>query len=861
MRKFQNVLLQKNEASVRVLIRLFDVLFSALVLIFFFPFFLVISVLVKLSSKGKIFFKQIRVGKDGKDFMLYKFRTMFVNAQQQGFLTVGERDARITSLGFFLRKYKLDEFPQFLNVLIGDMSLVGPRPEVRKYVNLYNEDQKQVLRIKPGITDYASIEFRNESEMLAEAPDPHQYYIESIMPRKIEINQYFLDHYGLKEYFNVIIRTQFSLADFRKFLIRNNITPKWSIFLIDLLVCIFSISYAGYLLSDNNFMNHQFPEGIALTACVSSFFFFILKPYDGIIRYSDVHEALKIFISVFFSFLSLMAINLMTHVIGQGIYFKFASLIVFFFVAFAIMFGYRLLIKLFYNLSVRNKAFTHVIICGAGINSSLFIKLIQQIINPQYKVIAFLENNKNLVGKTIDDVRVYNMENITALIKKVKAKIVYLATPDLDLLVNSKIISECLRSNVEVRQIPAFQQWMQGESKTNEQKIIMKELLDRKEIIFPNKQLHCLFKKRILITGAAGLIGTELARSLASAEPASLILCDNFETGLFNLEHELKHDYTLKNIVKVHLGDIKDRFSMSQLFLLYQPEIVIHAAAYTHGNILDRHPSESICNNVEGTKIIADLADFHQVERFLLISTEQNEESSDLLSASKRISELYCSALQNKSIATDGDPMVYNINSKKIRPKFIAARLCPVLSERNVVISQLNYQIENGGPLTIPHPEAAHHFITLKEACTFLLEALTNGNINDVFSIDAGPPVKTVDLAKKMIYQRGGGAGDHIKIHFSSFLKEETFFNASHTYEEELLPTNFKKLMKVKTRKCNYSWIMTNLDHLLKLAHIHDDEAVLKQIKKMAPAFSFPDHTVYRTLENEDSGDGFAQRV
>ena len=187
--------------------RTFDILFSFLGIIILLPFFVIIYILVSVTSRGNVFYFQKRVGKDNKDFKLFKFRTMFIDADKKGLLTVGGRDARITPLGYYLRKYKLDELPQLFNVLFGSMSLVGPRPEVRKYVELYNTEQKKVLNVKPGITDYASLEYFNENELLGAAKDPEKVYIEQVMPAKLALNKRYITEAGLLTDIKIIFRT------------------------------------------------------------------------------------------------------------------------------------------------------------------------------------------------------------------------------------------------------------------------------------------------------------------------------------------------------------------------------------------------------------------------------------------------------------------------------------------------------------------------------------------------------------------------------------------------------------------------------------------------------------------------------
>ena len=187
--------------------RFFDLILSFIGLLIIVPILFLITILIKISSSGPVFYKQVRVGKNNKDFKIFKFRTMHVNAHKKGLLTVGGRDPRVTSIGYYLRKFKLDELPQLINVFKGDMSFVGPRPEVRQFVNLYSGIQKKVLNVKPGITDLASIEFRNENEILSKEEDPNQYYIDYIMPKKLEINLKYINQRNLLKDFVVIIKT------------------------------------------------------------------------------------------------------------------------------------------------------------------------------------------------------------------------------------------------------------------------------------------------------------------------------------------------------------------------------------------------------------------------------------------------------------------------------------------------------------------------------------------------------------------------------------------------------------------------------------------------------------------------------
>ena len=187
--------------------RFFDILLSVIGLLLFTPLLILIYLIIRCGSRGPGFYKQNRIGKGGVPFRLIKFRTMRIGSDKGRLITVGGRDTRITKVGYYLRKYKLDELPQLWNVLKGDMSLVGPRPEVEKYVRLYTPEQLVVLNIRPGITDYASIAFSNENEILGKAENPERMYIEEIMPQKINYNLKYINNPSLKEYFKIIFLT------------------------------------------------------------------------------------------------------------------------------------------------------------------------------------------------------------------------------------------------------------------------------------------------------------------------------------------------------------------------------------------------------------------------------------------------------------------------------------------------------------------------------------------------------------------------------------------------------------------------------------------------------------------------------
>ncbi|MBR6175934.1 MAG: sugar transferase [Bacteroidales bacterium] len=205
--------------------RIIDILLSFIVLVLGMPFYLIIGMLIALDTKGRVLYKQSRVGRNNMDFELYKFRTMCVDADQGSLITVGTHDARITRVGAFLRRFKIDEVPQFFNILKGEMSIVGPRPEVRKYVDMYTPEQMRVLSVRPGLTDYASIRYVNENEILAASSDPERTYIEDIMPDKLNLNLKYIDEQSFWTDVKIILQTIIAIINRKTVSLRRNHLP------------------------------------------------------------------------------------------------------------------------------------------------------------------------------------------------------------------------------------------------------------------------------------------------------------------------------------------------------------------------------------------------------------------------------------------------------------------------------------------------------------------------------------------------------------------------------------------------------------------------------------------------------------
>lgn len=646
------------------------------------------------------------------------------------------------------------------------------------------------------------------------------------------------------------------MKEFRKFLLNNRITPKWVIFLLDLFLCVISFTYAIYQLHDLKIIyidNIIVNGGLASVIFLCSIFFVLFKTYEGIIRFSELHEILRATAAVFCSFFTMIVINTTLSFFNADEFIPDSVLFVYFLCAAFMISGYRIIVKMLYNADTVEAETVPVIIYGAGKKGSLLQKTIGKISDTPYKVVAFIEDDETLVGKTVNGIRIYSYKQLGMLFKPLRIKVLFFSRSDTDVSTKNEIVDRCLSHHVKVMSVPSLDGWMQNHLRSNILKELkIEELLGRPAIKLYNPAVvSFLCNKRILITGASGSIGSELARQIAEMNPATLILCDQLETGLHDLEYELQKKYNLGEKIKFYLGDVKDMSAMANMFQLYRPEIVFHAAAYKHVPIMERHPSEAVRNNVLGTKVLADLSNKYFVDRFLFISTDKAINPTNIMGASKRIAEMYCHTMQMNGHGKkdEDDPVVYRLLNTEHKTKFIITRFGNVLASNGSVIPRFREQIENGGPVTVTHPDIIRYFMTIQEACSLVLEAVTMGKGGEVLLFDMGEPVKILDLAKKMIMLAGYEPGKDIAITFSGLRPGEKLYEELLNKEEEVIPTHHKKILIAKTPQGNTKQIAVDIIKLIQLANECKEEEVVKQMKLMLPEY-ISNNSVYELFDS-----------
>lgn len=634
------------------------------------------------------------------------------------------------------------------------------------------------------------------------------------------------------------------------YLLKNKSTvPRGIIFILDVLICDMALLYA-YALRFNMNLTRIYQQDIAIpllmVTVLNILFFRVLRTYEGIIRLSSSREGLRCVSAVFFSSFVLLVSIAISYVSNLPYIVPFSVLIIYFFTASFLIFGYRLWVKDLYHRSLKAKLTSeNVLVYGKTKKLGLLKKNIESIADRQYQVLGFIADQEILWGKSIDNAKIYSFDQVKTMAPKNDVKILFLAADDLAVEKKNEIVDFCLANNITVKVVPPVQKWVDGHLQISQLKNIrIEDLLNRPSIkLAPEQVQEYLTGKRILITGAAGSIGSEIVKQLAGIDVEQLILCDNRETGLYELQHQLQQLVGKKENMIVRICNVRHIEIMEHIFKTYKPQIVFHAAAYKHVPLMEMHPCEAIMNNVLGTRVIADLSVKYGVDRFVFISTDKAINPTNVMGASKRIAEMYVGELQNRQKQPEerdlGSFEVKNedVFYKKGVTKFITTRFGNVLGSNGSVIPRFQEQIDKGGPVTVTHPEITRYFMTIPEACSLVLEAGTMGNGGEIFVFDMGEPVKIVKLASKMIKLAGLIPGKDIQIDFIGLRPGEKLFEELLNIDEEVIPTHNKKIMISRVSNAGVNNIANSVDHLIGLALQNKNTAVVKQMKVIVREF------------------------
>ncbi len=479
------------------------------------------------------------------------------------------------------------------------------------------------------------------------------------------------------------------------------------------------------------------------------------------------------------------------------------------------------------NQPQKDKA--NVIIYGVGAPGVITKRTLERDRRKNYNVVAFIDSRPSVQKQKLEGVPIYDSRNdLERLLTENTIETLIISVEEIAPSNKNKIIDTCLKYNVKVQHVPPASKWINGELSVNQiRQVKIEELLERDPIQLDKDKIQEQTKgKNILITGAAGSIGSEIVRQLAHYNPGLLICLDQAETPLFELDNELKKSFpNLK--YEIVMGDVRNAERLEKVFQVLKPDLVYHAAAYKHVPMMENNPSESILTNVLGTKICADLSVKYGVKNFVLVSTDKAVNPTNVMGASKRIAEIYTQSF-NTYLRKNGNGQ---------STSFITTRFGNVLGSNGSVIPHFRKQIEAGGPITVTDPDVTRFFMTIPEACQLVLEAGAIGKGGEIFIFDMGEPVKIIDLAKKMVQLSGLELGKDIQIEFSGLRPGEKLYEELLATHENTLPTPHPKILVGRIREYEFDEIKKDIETLIELFDKQDNFAIVKKMKQIVPEY------------------------
>jgi len=606
--------------------------------------------------------------------------------------------------------------------------------------------------------------------------------------------------------------------------------------MVDLIIVTWSFSTSYFIVQRFEFVNilrGYFFIYTGLYCIISTVVMYLMRIHTGLIRYSNTRDVLRIFSAVFVtSLIYLLAINFwVVHVIHVNLVTVNLVLLVNFSVSSTLLILLRTMAKSAYFYLNYNSAGkkTVVLIYGSDNNAVLVKQALEASADTNFVVAGFIDDNGKKIDKEIQQVRVYHFDKLAKLQEKHNVDKLIVMNHNLDEQTKKAALEKCLTLGIQVLTVPPSDQWIYGKLNLQQIKDLkIEDLLQRKPIQIDNTRIsEDLYGKRVLVTGAAGSIGSEIVRQVLQYSPAMVILCDQAESPLHDMKLDVQETFPDVS-AKIFIGDVRNYKRMYKLFDDYKPEVVFHAAAYKHVPMMEENPSEAVQTNVMGTKHVADLSVAFGVNKFVMVSTDKAVNPSNIMGTTKRIAEIYIQSLKDSPA-----------NSKNGVPatRFVTTRFGNVLGSNGSVIPRFRAQIQRGGPITVTHPDITRYFMTIPEAVQLVLEAGTMGTGGEIFIFDMGEPVRITDLALKMIKLAGLQPERDIKIVYTGLRPGEKLYEELLNMGELTMATHHPKIKIAKVITYPYKQVVTDIEELLELNKKHDDTALVYKMKEIVPEF------------------------
>ena len=607
------------------------------------------------------------------------------------------------------------------------------------------------------------------------------------------------------------------------------VLPIWTILLIDVFIIVISCFLAYGLRYDFNSIfdgGSSLPKTILWAVLVNLIFFRIFRTYSNVLRFSSFVDIMRIFAALSVSYATLTVVNLLLDITLNVRIGSISVLLMAYVINFAVMACSRVVVKMFYEvMNFDGRHCANVFIYGAKEAGVNIAKSLPVNLRNHYRLRGFIADEPELINKVMMGVRIF--ANDDTVIDKMDERDVHtliVSPAKMNALKQTDMADKLLAHNIRLLTAPPLSEWGSNILKPMQLKEIqIEDLLERETIqVDIHKIASHLEGKRVLITGAAGSIGSEIMRQVANFNPYKLILVDQAETPLHDIRLELQDRWRALDAETI-VADISNPTRMEIIFKTFKPQYIFHAAAYKHVPMMEDNVSESIQVNVAGTRILADLAVKYNAEKFVMVSTDKAVNPTNVMGCSKRLAEIYVQSLAKKLQTT---------NESQV--KFITTRFGNVLGSNGSVIPRFRDQIQRGGPVTVTHPEIIRYFMTIPEACRLVLEAGSMGDGGEIYIFDMGEPVKIVDLAKRMI--RLSGRTD-IKIEFTGLRHGEKLYEELLNAKELTKPTYHEKIMIANVREYDYDDVRECIEQLVQESYTYDQMRIVAAMKDIVPEF------------------------
>ena len=607
--------------------------------------------------------------------------------------------------------------------------------------------------------------------------------------------------------------------------------PKKVILLFDIILCFISLLLAYLIRFDfidfyDLFWIKEYDTvilGVPVLILIRYLSFIVGKTHKGILRHFSNDDALRMFYTITIGTIVISSFSIFKFKFFDGrVILPKSVIIIEYLGTLFLLTASRFFIKQsFINQGKKNIKKTNVLIYGSGKMGVITKSALERDQESFYNIEGFLDDDYKKEGLLIERKIIIHPDNLKQSLEKLKIEMIIIAIKDPQIENKSKLINFCLNNKIKVKTVPSVEEWLDEELSANQIKNIhIDDLLGRKAIKLPkNNILDEINNKSILVTGAAGSIGSEIVKQLLDLKPKKVIILDQAESALYDLKQELNFSSKSSDF-EVVIGDVTRKERIKKIFSTYQPEIVFHAAAYKHVPLMELNPTESIRTNVIGTKIIADYAAEYDVQKFILVSTDKAVNPTNVMGASKRSAEMYCQAL--------------NQNHKT---KFIITRFGNVLGSNGSVIPLFKKQIQNGGPITVTHRKVTRFFMTIQEACQLVLEASSMGNGGEIFVFDMGKSMKIIDLAHKMIQLAGLEVGKDINVEIIGLRPGEKMYEETLNNSEETFKSHHPKILIGKVAKVDPDKLNNSINNLIEYTEKQENDKIIKQMKEIIPEY------------------------